>query len=475
MVAFNTTSMKWVDVGGERTKFLLQSRLYNYHRQMDENHLVEMKKQNEAAIEEEGRGNFLCHVSSKITGGKLSNTNGTHSSNALLTLDAVRSIKKNHLKDVGKSPTIVDFTSGEFGFHSPYLFREGSIIKVDKYKNRSTITNNDKFKDVLAYEEIPSITQPLKIAIIDLPYAPVNGNHHAGNCDVAGSAGHIKKHQRYSVHIPLTPPMILLIHIRLFIIVRGMLPAEGGWLLVKSMRSAEFDLPLQIQKMLNENGFEEKSRVLFPSSNDDRNSTLHLELNPTISKSFMQIYRSTKKISHGGMPTMRLHQYEKTILPQAISDARALVIVMLRKCKLWMDNSDAFFAAIASMNPREAILQSSCHLFPGMLGELFEIEKNKLVWNVNIESSSLKSDDYDLLENDAYLFCGLQLKLANISFIYFSELLKVHQPSIGKDYSKYKREPALKYAKIPLSSQSFYTCDTVERLFDNVEMIRKQL
>ena len=94
---------------------------------------------------------------------------------------------------------------------------------------------------------------------------------------------------------------------------------------------------------------------------------------------------------------------------------------------------------------------------------------------MNIESSSLNSDDYDLLENDAYLFCGLQLKLANISFIYFSELLKVHQPSIGKDYSKYKREAALNFANIPLSSQSFYTCDTVKRLFDNVEMIRKQL
>jgi len=226
--------------------------------------------------------------------------------------------------------------------------------------------------------------------------------------------------------------------------------------------------------MLNDNGLQEMSRVLFPSSSDNRTSTLHLELNNEKSKSYMQLFRTHRKtISNGGMPTMRLHEYEKTILPQAISDARALVIVMLRKCKLWMDNSDAFFAAIASMNPREAILQSSCHLFPGMLGELFEIEKNKLVWNVNIESSSLKSDDYDLLENDAYLFCGLQLKLANISFIYFSELLKVRQPSIGKDYSKYKREPALKFANIPLSSQSFYTRDTLERLFDNVEMIRK--
>ena len=475
MVEFNQESNKWEDVGVERTTYLLKHRRSNHIQEMDKDHLSDVVKQNEAAMKEEEKGNFLHNASSNVTGGNLSNPNGTHTSNANLVLDAVRGIKKHHPKDVGKKPKIVDLTSGEFGFHSADLPKEGHIIKVDKYKNHLTMNNNGKYSKVLSYADIDiGSIKPANIVIIDLPYAPTNGGHHAGNCNVASSAGHVEKNQRYGVNITLSDSMILLIHVKVFIIAKRMLPAEGGWLLVKSMRDRikAFDLPLQIQRMLNDNGLQEMSRVLFPSSSDNRTSTLHLELNNEKSKSYMQLFRTHRKtISNGGMPTMRLHEYEKTILPQAISDAKALVIVMLRKCKLWMDNSDAFFAAIALLNPKHAILQSS-RLFFGVLEGLFTIKDTSLVWNVNVKPTSLQSNDYDSLEKDAYFYGGLQLKLANVSFIYFSELLKVHQS--GKNVSKYKRVPALTYAKIPRTSHSFYTLNTVERLFENVKTIQEK-
>ena len=44
-------------------------------------------------------------------------------------LIALRRIKKHHPKDVGKKPKIVDLTSGEFGFHSADLPKEGHILR----------------------------------------------------------------------------------------------------------------------------------------------------------------------------------------------------------------------------------------------------------------------------------------------------------------------------------------------------------
>lgn len=76
MVEFNQESNKWEDVGVERTTYLLKHRRSNYIQEMDKDHLSDVVKQNEAAMKEEEKGNFLHNASSNVTGGNLSNPNG---------------------------------------------------------------------------------------------------------------------------------------------------------------------------------------------------------------------------------------------------------------------------------------------------------------------------------------------------------------------------------------------------------------
>lgn len=72
MVEFNQESNKWEDVGVERTTYLLKHRRSNHIQEMDKDDLSDVVKQNEAAMKEEEKGNFLHNASSNITGGNLS-------------------------------------------------------------------------------------------------------------------------------------------------------------------------------------------------------------------------------------------------------------------------------------------------------------------------------------------------------------------------------------------------------------------
>jgi len=72
MVEFNQESNKWEDVGVERTTYLLKHLAAITSKKWIKIIFTDVVKQNEAAMKEEEKGNFLHNASSNITGGNLS-------------------------------------------------------------------------------------------------------------------------------------------------------------------------------------------------------------------------------------------------------------------------------------------------------------------------------------------------------------------------------------------------------------------
>ena len=69
MVEFNQESNKWEDVGVERTTYLLKHLAAITSKKWIKIIFTDVVKQNEAAMKEEEKGNFLHNASSNVTGG----------------------------------------------------------------------------------------------------------------------------------------------------------------------------------------------------------------------------------------------------------------------------------------------------------------------------------------------------------------------------------------------------------------------
>lgn len=397
-----------------------------------------------------------------------------------MILDAVQQIKKCYPHDVGDRPSILDTTSGELGFHHNELHKEGEVLMCDKNKNKHTgipkyanVEPLDKTLDLLEQRKTSMFFETSKIVniiFVDLPYETgVVGSYHVGNSDLEASEAFVKFNNRYGLTIPWTASMLLIIHIDLLTKIKKILPVEGGWVLIKTKRNEQFDLTHHIDKMMKDNGFSENGRIFYPSQKSiSDKTTFHLEIDPAVKGTYLTLYRSRRKIEYAGMPTMRLHEYRNKVLPSARKDVIKMNRVFIRKCNCWMNFSKSFYSCIVKNHPTYDLAAMKDDVF-GKLGEYFIFVNNQISWTVDTKFDPTKNSSMENLLSRAHNFASLRLDLANVSFIFFVELLKVFS---SENDQISRRDILLKAGVKDAKDQRLFMNGSVQRLLKNVAVVQ---